>query len=262
MHSRSTPFLSAALLLGALLCSAAVGAAPPAHERFITAKHAATEANYHNDQTGLRAALAGFAALEADPDVGDHARYHAAWTEWMLAASKFQEQQPAEAVAALDSGADRLRQVLAAHPDDGEAHALLAWMLMAVYSGDRNRAAEVVPLVREHRQRALARSPTSPRVVMLDATMLFYSPQPEVRAKGLARWQETLRLLETEKNADPTLPDWGRTLADGWLANLYLTMNPPQPAEARLHAEKALRERPDFWYVKTQVLPRIGSGSP
>jgi hypothetical protein len=129
-------------------------------------------------------------------------------------------------------------------------------MLMAIGSGDQKRFAEIAPLVREHRKRALELAPQNPRVVMLDATMLCYAPKPEMRARGFARWQETLRLLEAEKLDDATLPDWGRTLADGWLANLILTLDPARMPEARAHAEKALRERPDWWWVKTQVLPK------
>lgn len=85
--------------------------------------------------------------------------------------------------------------------------------------------------------------------------MLCYASKPELKERGFARWQDTLRLLDEEKPADPTLPDWGRTLADGWLANLLL-LDPARKAEARAHAEKALRERPDFRWVKTQVLPK------
>jgi hypothetical protein len=91
---------------------------------------------------------------------------------------------------------------------------------------------------------------------MLDATLLFYSPQPGARERGLARWQETLQLAAAEKTDDSTRPDWGRTLAEGWLANLHLMTTPPDLATARALAGKALRERPDWWWVATQVLPK------
>lgn len=248
--------LRAGLLLGALACATLANAAPPPREQFLAAKHTAIEANYHNDQNGLRAAIAGFTALESDADLGARALYHAAWTEWMMAASQIQDKQLADATATLDSGIGRLNKVLEAHPDDGEVHTLLTWMTMASSFTDSTRFQANVPKVRQHRERALALVPHSPRAVMLDGTLLFYSRQPGEQEKGIERWLETLRLLDAEKIADPTLPDWGRTLADGWLANLYLFTKPARVAEAREHALKALRERPDFWYVKTQVLPR------
>jgi hypothetical protein len=248
--------LSLALALVALAGAADGVRLAPRARPLLAAKLAADDANFRNDQAGLRAAVAQLSALESDPEVGESARYHAAWAEWMIAAFHFQETRTADAVAALDSGCARLRRLLAAHPEDGEAHALLAWMLIAITSGDRTRATEILPEVREHHRRALALSPHSPRVVMLDATMLFYSPEPGAQAKGLARWQETLQLVDAEEVADSTSPDWGRTLADGWLANLYLLTKPPRLAEARAHAGKALRERPDWWWVSHEVLPR------
>lgn len=249
-------FSRAGLLFGTFLCATLAVAAPSAREQFLAAKRAAIEANYHNDQNGLRAAIAGFTALESDADLGARSRYHAAWTEWMMAASEIQDKRLADATATLDSGIGRLKKVLESHPDDGEVHALLTWMLMASSFTDRTRFQALAPKVRQHRDRALELVPRSPRAVMLDGTLLFYSRQPGDQEKGLARWLETLQLIETEQTDDPTLPDWGRTLADGWLANLYLFTKPPRFAEARAHALKALRERPDFWYVKTQVLPR------
>lgn len=225
-------------------------------EKFSVAKQVATVANFRNDQAGLRTALAAFDSLAPDQELATSVLYHAAWTEWMIAASQFEEKKPADAVVTLESGIARLRRSLELRPDDGEAHALLAWMLMAVASSDRTRLQELGTQVREHRKRALELAPHSPRAVMLDATMMLYSPQPGMLEKGLARWQETLQLVETEAITDPTLPNWGRILADGWLANLYLNLKPPHIAEARMHAEKALRERPDFWWVANQVLPK------
>jgi hypothetical protein len=34
-------------------------------------------------------------------------------------------------------------------------------------------------------------------------------------------------------------------------------MNPPRKAEAKEVAERALALQPDFWYVKTQILPKV-----
>ncbi len=253
---RTPPLLRTAFLAGALAYALTLHAAPSARDQFLAAKQAATDANYRNDKAGLGAALAQFAALEADAALGDRARYHAAWCEWMLAASHFQDQQPAEAGRVLESGTARLRAILERNPDDGEAHGLLSWMLMALATSDRARFPELAPKVSEHRKRALALLPASPRNVMLDATMLFYASKPELRERGLARWQETLALVAAEQAGDPTLPDWGRTLADGWLANLYLMTNPPRIEDARRHAEKALAGRPDWLWVRTQVLPK------
>lgn len=132
-------------------------------------------------------------------------------------------------------------------------------MLMAVATTGQTQFPQLGPQIREHRQRAFALAPHSPRVAMLDGTLLFYSPQPGNLEKGLVRWQEALQFLVLEKIDDPTQPDWGRTLAEGWLANLYLQMKPPHTTEARALAEMALKDRPGFGWVATQVLPKTAT---
>jgi hypothetical protein len=256
-----TPLLRAGLLLGAVCVASATPAENP-REDFLTAKQTAIDANYRNDQAGLHAALGRFDRLSSDAQLGPRAAYHAAWCEWMLAASYFVDNKSADAVAVLESGVARLRRNLEAAPDDAEVHALLGWMLMAVGSGDPKRFPELAPLVRHHRARALELAPACPRAVMLEATMYCYSPKPGHKERGFARWQETLRLLRDERIDDPTLPDWGLTLADGWLANLILTLDPARMADARRHAEQALTERPDWLWVQTQVLPKIKPAQP
>lgn len=246
----------AGFLLGVLMLTATALPAASPREAFLAAKQGATDANFRNDKPGLDTALAQFGALSTDPTLGPRAAYHAAWTEWMLAASYFQDQKPVEAGKVLESGVARLRAILEKSPEDAEAHGLLGWMLMALGTSNPARYPELAPLVRAHRQRALELAPASPRIVMLEATMLCYAPKPGLKERGFARWQDALRMLDEEKPADPTLPNWGRTLADGWLANLLLMLDPTRKAEARAHAEKALRERPDFWWVKTEVLPK------
>jgi hypothetical protein len=44
--------------------------------------------------------------------------------------------------------------------------------------------------------------------------------------------------------------------ADSWLASLYLQMSPPRKTESKEMANRALALGPDFWYVKTQALPK------
>jgi hypothetical protein len=251
-----TRLLRAGLWLGAVCLAAAAPAENP-RESFLTAKQTATDANYRNDRAGLAAAIGRFERLSNDPELGARAAYHAAWCEWLLAASHFVDNKTPDAVAALESGVARLRRNLEATPDDAESRVLLAWMLMALATASPERMQQLGPEVRALSKRALELAPQCPRAVMLEATMYCYSPKPEHRERGFARWQETLKLLSEEKIDDPTLPDWGLTLADGWLANLILSVDPERAADARTHADKALRERPDWWWLKTQVLPKI-----
>jgi hypothetical protein len=43
----------------------------------------------------------------------------------------------------------------------------------------------------------------------------------------------------------------------GWAASLYLNMAPPQRARAKRAIDTALAMRPDFWYVRERLLPKL-----
>jgi hypothetical protein len=107
------------------------------------------------------------------------------------------------------------------------------------------------------RRTALELGPSNPRVVLVDAGFIFNNPaESKGKERGLARWQEALRLFDAEANAtagDPMAPRWGHALSYAGLANLYSRMDPPQKENARTAAETALRMRPDFWYARTQL---------
>jgi len=255
---RSTfPLFRVGFLLGALLLAVSALGATSLRETLLAAKQTATDANYRNDQAGLRDAVASFATLQSDKDLAPPALYHAAWTEWLLAASQIMDKQTAAAGETLTSAVGHLKHALELRPDDAESHSLLVFTLVATATVNPARWKELAPEITAHRQRALELAPHNPRVLIMDATMIFYSRQPGAQEKGIARWLEAQQLFDTEKISDATQPDWGRTLADGWLANLYLAMTPPRDAEARALATKVLRERPEYWWVATQVLPKI-----
>jgi hypothetical protein len=139
---------------------------------------------------------------------------------------------------------------------------MLANALIAAAVIDPNqfqaRATELAPV----RKRALELGPRNPRVVMMDAGMIFNIP-PErggSQERGIARWLEAIALFEAEAAtpaADARQPRWGRDLAYGWLSGLYMRLTPPDRVKARAAADKALTMRPDFWWVRNVVLPQL-----
>jgi tetratricopeptide (TPR) repeat protein len=245
-------------LLSAASLSSGAGA-EPARTDFAEAKRQAYEANYRNDQAGLRQAIEKFEKLAAAPELAAPALYHAAWTRWVLAASENVAANPAAAIAALEAGVKDLKRGLELQPEDAEMHALMAWSLMGIASNDRSKWGAVATDMAQHRKKAVALAPKNPRVLIMDAGMLFYTP-PEAgggQDKAIALWLEALKLFDEERPGDATRVDWGGALPYGWLANLYLQTSPPRMAEAGKMAKKALELQPDFWWVKTQVVPKI-----
>lgn len=256
---RRTYITALGVLLVCTSGGAPVATAQAARQVLLSANAQALDAGFRNDRAGLDSAIHRLERVYADPAVGTYARYYAAWTRWLLSASLIQNQAPDTAMAELDRASRDLAAVLASRPDEADFHAMMAWVLLAKTSIRPPLWKELFGEIQQHRQRALALAPDNPRVVMLDGTMVFYTPAQAGGgpSQGLARWREALALLETERVSDPIRPHWGKTLALGWLANLYLSAAPPDTAAARELASRALAERPDFWFVSTVVLPKI-----
>ena len=165
----------------------------------------------------------------------------------------------ADALATLDHATADLRKAVELEPENAEFLSLQAQTMISAASIERSRFAQVGAEISKLRKRSLELAPYNPRVIMMDAGLIFWAP-PERgggKEKGIARWLEAVKWLESENVSDPLQPDWGNGLAQGWVANLYLQMSPPQPAEAKLMADRALKLHPEFWWVKTQVLPKL-----
>lgn len=242
----------------ALALAAPVLAEKP-RDILLAAKQAAYDANFRNDQPGLRAALVKLDGLTTDSELRGLALYYAGWTQWSLAGSQIQAGQKDDALVSLGHSVDDLRKAVVIAPDNAEFQCQLTWSLISLAVTDGGKFQELRAEISQSRKRALELAPANPRVVMMDAGMIFNTP-PQFggsQEKGIARWLEAIRLFEAEKIKDNLQPDWGRVLAYGWLANLYLQMTPPHTAEAKEMANRALALRPDFWYVKTQILPKV-----
>lgn len=230
-----------------------------ARAELLQAKQLATDANYRNSQPDLRKAIEQFGTLAHDPALTVPALYHRSWTRWMLAASEIVAARPDSALSALNAAVPDLRRAIELRPNDADTRALMAWTLMAIASADHSRWSEVSSELAEQRRRAVALAPKNPRVMIMDASMMFYAPPAAggSQERAVAQWRDALNVFEAEKLSDPLSPDWGGALAYGWLANLYLQMAPPRIADARSMAAKALAMRPDFWWVTTQVVAKM-----
>jgi hypothetical protein len=138
---------------------------------------------------------------------------------------------------------------------------VLANSLIGVMFTDKSQFATALAELRQVRQKPLALDPNNPRVVQIDAGIIFNDPsEPNGHKRGIERLNEALGLFDVEagsKSIDPLAPRWGHASAFGTLATFYLRLTPAQTEQARAAAETALRLRPDFWYVHQQMLPQL-----
>src|SRR5262249_52998337 len=156
---------------------------------------------------------------------GAYTNYYLWWTYWTLVAAQAQANETAGAIESANRALRYARQAAAARPDDPEFQAALANALIAVAVVGRPQFPAMAQEIAGVRTKALELGPKNPRVVMMDAGMIFNNP-PErggSQERGLARWQEALDLFEAESKAtavDPIAPRWGHALAQGWMATL------------------------------------------
>lgn len=246
----------------AVLLTAQAAAAVGPRGVLIEARNLAYDANYRNDQAGLRSAIEALQPLVDAAEVAPYAHYYLSWTYWALAGSQVQDKDTSGALESGKRAVEHARAGLAARAADPEFHTVLVNALVVVGFLDGSQFKTVMAELSAARKKALELGPDNPRVALMDAGAIFNSP-PEAggsRERGLARWQEALQLFDAEaktKAADPIAPSWGHALAYGWVSGLYLRMTPPQKENARTAAETALRMRPDFWWVRAQVLPQL-----
>lgn len=235
---------------------------PPAAAELLAARERAYAANFRNDQAGLRDSIQVFTRLASDDTVAPFAHYYAGWTRWCLAASQYAGGDVKGAIESGDASAVDMRGALALRSDLSDFHTGLANALIVVGSLDPSRFPALLNEVAGARRRALELGPANPRALLMDAGIIFNTPPQRGgdQQKGIDRWLEAIRLFEEERRsppANPLMPDWGLPLAYGWLSQVYLNATPPRVDEARKAAETALALRPDFWFVREQILPKV-----
>jgi hypothetical protein len=254
------PVIVALLQLG--VASHAQSADSAARQELVAAKAGLYDSNFRNDAAGLRAAIGRAQAVAGDASVRPMALYYAAWGEWALSHAELQAGDMTSAQTTLLRAERAARAGLALRPDDVEFVVMLADVLIWRLVADPKQFQELAPEVRTLRTQALESQPASPRALIMEAGLIFNAPPDRGgdRAKGLALWLRAIALFEHEAAtpvADPLRPDWGLALSYAWVCDLHLAMRPRQVDEARAAARKALAIRPDFWYVKEVILPRV-----
>jgi hypothetical protein len=250
------------LIVIALLLPATIAEAATPRAILMAARDLAYDANYRNDQDGLRSAIATLESLAPTAEDG-YVQYYLSWSYWALSASQVQAKDTDGALQSGTKAVEHARRAVAVNSRDADFQTALANALVVVgVLGHRITDKEFMAEFMAVRRTALELGPNNPRVVLMDAGVIYNTPAEAggSHERGLARVQEALRLFDAEcdaKAVDPLAPRWGGALANGWIATMYLAQTPPQKENARSAAETALRMRPDFWYVREQLMPQL-----
>ena len=143
----------------------------------IEARNLAYDANFRNDQAGLRAAIAAMEPLAREPEVEAYAHYYLSWTYWMLVASQIEEKNQPAALESANRALAHARAGLMSRSRDADFQTMLANALVATGILDRERFKEAVGASwRTFGRKPLQLGPDNPRAVIMDAGMIYWAP--------------------------------------------------------------------------------------
>jgi len=195
---------------------------------------------------GAQETIEKLSAWAADPRLGTWAAYHRAFGLWQL----IYLSEEGEQLGFLDRAVEEAKQAVELDRRNAEAHALLGSLYPTYYRMNPQRAAVVGYLGGEHLSRALELEPDNPRVRAIHGLDLAYSPpawggDPVAGRKLL---KEGIEGFGEGEAAPPegARPFWGSGLVRTWFAQLLLSRDPKDPAQARRLLEEAAALYPEM----------------
>jgi len=219
------------------------------------ARALARDGDLQGDWNKMLEARGRFARLSGDKTAAALAHYYLGYLDWRLTSMGYLATGLPAQVPLFERAARELSQAVEG-PQAADAQALLAVVLGMTIGADQKRAAEVGPRLKAAWAAALPQGKENPRVLLLRAMAIYGTPKqhggdPE---RGLEMWKEAIRLFEREQPAGPGMPDWGHAEAWGWLGGAHLMAG--DAAKAAEAFDRALKLRPDFWWVQRIAAPQ------
>jgi tetratricopeptide (TPR) repeat protein len=244
-------------LLGSILCSMLASSAARADAHWADVESQIQYGYYSEDVRELEN-LANTLSSSRGTERGEasvRAAYFAAFAQYRLAEALRERDRHRAGVAASNCAHD-----LEAAPgadEDPDALALDAVCISLAHTLQTLRVPLLGPGAGGPMARAVQLAPRNPRVVLLDAVILYErSASRSERARALPRFEEAARLFEAERQQVSVTPGWGAAEAYGYLGRLYLDRGDPVAARGAL--ERALLLAPDFLRARRLLREIVG----
>ncbi len=161
----------------------------------------------------------------------------------------------------VEAGIQHLEKAIQLDKNFAEAYALVASLFGEKIGGNPLLGMSLGPKSGVFMEKAVKLAPENPRVVYLDAISKNFTPamfggSKEEAISGLYQAGE---LFANWKSADPLAPEWGHAECYAWLGNILTEQK--KFAEARAAFEKSLALRPNYGWVKYELLPGLDAAS-
>lgn len=142
-----------------------------------------------------------------------------------------------------------------------EAYTVLAAIQMMNLSQNPGKAAQLFSETSGYLGKALAADSLNPRTYLIKAILMFNTPAqygggPTTSIKLL---EKANILFDTHSYEDELMPRWGKYEAMAWTGMAYQKMG--QLSKAKEIYEKIINEKPDYGWVKHQLLPSLENSS-
>ena len=224
----------------------------------LAARDLAYDANYRNDQEGLRSAIDRLQPLASSSSDGAYAHYYLSWAFGARSASQL---PPATLQRPLRRpGPSNMHGVDSRLVPPIRSSTSCSPTASSVSCSPINRSLRrLSPNCGRYGRERWAGSEESSRRADRRRHYLqrpVRTERPRAWDRAAERGAATLR-RRSGIQVDPLAPRWGHASALATLATFYLRLTRAQTEHARAAAETALRLRADFWYVHQQVLPLL-----
>ncbi len=163
-----------------------------------------------------------------------------------------------EAKKLIRSAVADLKKCLDIKEDFADAYAMYLNCLYLQNYLEPSRRGEFFQKIPELDKKARSYGEDNPRVMMTVAQNSFFTPEQfgGSQSRAVTEYRKAIELFEKETVELPQ-PNWGHSIAYGWLANAFRYQKDPNLLKARELFKKSLELRPDFSWVKNNALPAV-----
>lgn len=235
--------------------------AQPADSTIVRGKHLLEVGYDAGEVDKVRQAAALFERV-ASGGPGTHkalAHYYAGLAN-MRAVNIMGDENKEKTLERIDVAVEHFKTATDQQDDFAEAYALLASAYGRKMGLDPRQGMFLGPKSSQLLKKAHALAPDNPRVVFIQATSDYFTPETwgGSKKKAMQGFRHAIELFEQqEESTDPLQPDWGHSDSYAWLGFAHLQNE--EYEKARQAFRDALEINPDFGWVQEVLLPRLQS---
>lgn len=230
-------------------------------KEIINATKDILDKSFQSDSIGLSKAIDNIEQFTKKKKTAPIAYYYSAFGKWQSVIRQPSLSTGDEpSINMINSAIDDLEKATEIDADFTEAYALAANAYYALYFLEPSKIYQFAPKIAKLKNQAKKINSNNPLLVLTEAQDVFNSPKEfgGSQEKGIQLYKKAIELYkEIYDTSSTNLPKFGLELAYAWLGNGYFQKANKDLENAKKYFEKSLEIRPDFVWVKNQMLPAV-----